>query len=93
MRSFAGRLRRLEKQFAPTVESREARAVLARLEAARLRCRLARVSGERMAELRGMTVAQILNSSRRRAAVAREVEGDSDPARGQSAISPAWQAI
>jgi hypothetical protein len=62
--------------------------MLARLEAARLRCGLLPVSGERRAELRGMGLVEMLHASRRRVAEARQGEGDSDPAWGRSAMEP-----
>jgi hypothetical protein len=70
MRAIAKRLDRLEARWGPAVESWKTRHLRARLEAARLRCGWPPTSPERVAELRRMTVPEILNSSRRRAAVA-----------------------
>ena len=65
MRSIARRLQRLEERFGPAVESEETRHLRARLEAARLQCSLPPISSERLAEVRGMSIAEILNSSRK----------------------------
>ena len=73
MRAFARRLQRLEERFGleerlgPAAASWETLRVLARLEAARVRTGSPPISPERQAELRSMTVPEILNSSRRRA--------------------------
>jgi len=67
MRAFARRLQRLEERRVPAAASWEALRVLARLEAARLRTKTPPISLERQAALRGMTIPEILNSSRRRA--------------------------
>jgi hypothetical protein len=61
------RLQRLEKQLVPAVGDWRTRELLARLEAARVRTGSPPISPERQAELRSMTVPEILNSSRRRA--------------------------
>ena len=74
MRAIARRLHRLEQRLGPPVESRETRAVLARLEAARLRHGLPPISPERTSELRVMSITQILNAARQRAAVAHQRE-------------------
>jgi hypothetical protein len=68
MRAIARRLRRLEERFGPPVETWETRRLRARLDAARLRCGLLPISPERPAKLRGMTIPEILNSSRKLAA-------------------------
>ena len=74
MRGIARRLCRLEERFRPAVESREMRDVRARLEAARLRCGLPPISPERLAELKGMTVVDILLLGRQRAAMVHQCE-------------------
>jgi len=79
MRAIARRLHRLEQRLGPPVESWETREVLARLNAARLRRGLPPPSAERTRELRGMSITQILNSSRQRAAEAHRSELDSVP--------------
>jgi hypothetical protein len=73
MRALSRRLRRLEVRFGlagrgPAVESEKVREIRERLEAARLRCGLQPIPAERQAELRGRTVAEILNAARQRAA-------------------------
>jgi hypothetical protein len=70
MRSISRRLRRLEErfgiQFGPVVESLADRELRRRIAAARLRCGSPPISPKRQAELKGMTVAGILVSARRR---------------------------
>ena len=73
MNAILKRLHRLEQRFElaerreSAVESREALRLQARLNASRLRMGLPPPSPERQAELRGMSLVEILNSSRRRA--------------------------
>jgi hypothetical protein len=64
MRAMARRLDRLEQRLGPAGESQGTRQLLARLEAARRRCELPPPSPEPSAELRGMSVAAILNAAR-----------------------------
>jgi hypothetical protein len=71
MRAIAGRLRRLEERFGPAPERWLTRHLWARLEAARLRCKLPSISAERVAELRGRGIAEILTAGRQRVAMAR----------------------
>jgi hypothetical protein len=75
MSALSRRLQRLEKRFALVVEAGSAEdspaaRIGARLEAARLRCGLPPPSPERLAELRGMSICQILNAARDRLALA-----------------------
>jgi hypothetical protein len=70
MRAIARRLKRLEERFGTAEESWETRRLRLRLEAADRRCGLPPISAERLAELRGKSKAEILDSSRPRAAVA-----------------------
>ena len=70
MRAIARRLKRLEERFGTAEESWETHKLRLRLEAADRRCGLAPISPERLAELRGKSKAEILDSSRPRAAVA-----------------------
>jgi hypothetical protein len=65
MRALARRLRRLEERLGPTVEAQETRHLRARLEAARLRCGLTPIPPERLADLRHMSIVDILHSGRR----------------------------
>jgi hypothetical protein len=67
MRNIAKRLHRLEEQFGPEVETAATRYVRMRIEEARLRCGLPPISPERLAELRGMSLIEILNSGRQKA--------------------------
>jgi hypothetical protein len=71
MGAISKRLHRLEGRLGTAVESEANRYLRVRLENARLRCGLPPPSPERLAELRGMTVSQILHSGRQRAAVTR----------------------
>jgi hypothetical protein len=66
MGASSKRLQRLEKRLGTAVESEATRQLRMRLENARLRCGLLPPSPERLAELRGMTVVQILHSGRQR---------------------------
>ena len=68
MRLIDRRLRRLEERCLPAVESWQTRRLRERLEAARLRCGLPPISPERLAELRGKSIVEILHSGRQRAA-------------------------
>ena len=70
MRAIARRLKRLEERFGTAEESWETRQLRLRLEAADRRCGLPPISRERLAELRGKSMVEILDSSRQRAAVA-----------------------
>ena len=71
LRAYSRRLRRLERQFcpealgpdAPTAKGQE---LIARLEEARLRCNIPPTSPERMAEIKGMSIIEILTTSRQR---------------------------
>ena len=65
MRAIARRLRRLEERLGPPLETWQTRHLQARLEAARRRCGLPPPSPERLAELRGMSIVDILKSHRR----------------------------
>jgi hypothetical protein len=71
MRAIARRLKRLEERFGPAEESWKTRHLRVRLEAARWRCGLPPISPERLAELRGKSIVEILYSSRQRAMIAR----------------------
>jgi hypothetical protein len=77
MRATLKRLDRLEERLGlverpeTAAESEQTRHLRMRLENARLRSSLPPPSPERLAELRGMTVVQILHSGRQRAAAAR----------------------
>jgi hypothetical protein len=66
MKAIMRRLERLERRvgLAEVVESWEDRQLRKRLEAARLRTESLPISAARQAELRGMTIVEILNSSR-----------------------------
>ena len=64
MRALARRLQRLEERFGLAVESEATRDLRARLEAARLRSGPP-ISPERRGELKGMSLVEILNSTRR----------------------------
>jgi hypothetical protein len=72
MRAISRRLDRLEERLGlaarsgPAVETWETRVLRERLEVARLRCGSPPISPKRQAELKGMTVADILVSARRR---------------------------
>ena len=74
MRAIARRLQRIETRLGLVAETREERAQATRLEAARLRCGLPPPSPERLAELRGMSIVDILNAARHRAALANQRE-------------------
>ena len=71
MLNLRRRLRKLEKQLGTAVDVDKALQLKARLQAARLRCGSSPPSPERVIELRGMTVCQILYSGRQQAAVMR----------------------
>jgi hypothetical protein len=72
MLNLRRRLRKLAKQQSVTAtESEQTQYLQMRLENARQRCKLPTPSPERLAELRGMTVIQILKSARQPAASAR----------------------
>ncbi len=71
MRAIAKRLQRLEKRFGLAVESQHTKRLRARLDAACLRYRFPPISPERLVELRGMSLIEILNSGRQRIAMAR----------------------
>ncbi len=64
MRAIVRRLQRLEGRLAPAMESRETRGLRARLEAARQRCGLPPIPPERIAELIGRSIGEILHSGR-----------------------------
>jgi hypothetical protein len=71
MRNISRRLDRLEEHFGligrgrPAVESRETQQLRMRLAAAHLRCGSPPISPERQAELKGMSIVEILDSARR----------------------------
>jgi hypothetical protein len=71
MRAIARRLRRLEERFGPPLETWHSRQLRARLEAAHRRCGLPPIPPERLAELRGMSMVDILIAGRQRVAAAR----------------------
>jgi len=74
MLNLRRRLRRLEKkQLGTAVESEQTRCLQARLQAARLRCKVLPPSPEHLAGLRGMTIVQILHSGRQKSAEAAEL--------------------
>ncbi len=80
MKAIARRLQRLERRVEPpAVESQHTRQLRARLEAGRLRCGLPPISPERLVELRGMSLIEILHSGRERAAMARPELGGTAP--------------
>jgi hypothetical protein len=66
-RAIGRRLNRLEEAFLPRKESWETCHSRARLEAARRRCGLLPISPERLAQLTGKSIAEILISGRQRA--------------------------
>ena len=70
MRAILRRLDRLEKRFGlaepSAVESSETQQLRMRLAAARLRCGSPPISAERQAELKGLSIPEILDSARRR---------------------------
>jgi hypothetical protein len=68
MRAIARRLRRLEERNGPAIEDWRTLELRARLEAARLRSGLPPTSGEPQRKLTGLTIVDILNSSRRASA-------------------------
>ena len=74
MRALVRRLRRLEERLEPTVDTQETRHLRARLEAARLRCGLTPIPPERLADLRHMSIVDILHSGRHRAGARHERE-------------------
>ena len=80
MKTISRRLRRLERQFGLEEETWEEKALWARLEAARLRCVTPPPSPERRAGSRGMSIVDILNAGRQRAAVGARLAGK--PAEG-----------
>lgn len=67
MRAIVRRLRRLEQHLGDAVETWQTHYLQAHLEAARRRCGLPPISPQRLAELRGMSVIEILLNGRRRA--------------------------
>jgi hypothetical protein len=71
MRAIARRLNRLEERFGTAEESWETRHLRVRLEAADRRCGLPPISPERLAELRGKSMVEILNSSQQYAMIER----------------------
>jgi hypothetical protein len=81
MMAIARRLQRIETRLGLVAETREEKVQAARLEAARLRCGLPPPSPERLAELRGMKVVDILNAARHQAALAnqRQLPGKTAP--------------
>jgi hypothetical protein len=66
MTGMERRLRRLEERFRGPVESELARRVTARLEAARRRYGVPPPPAERLAQIRGMSIVEILHAGRRR---------------------------
>jgi hypothetical protein len=71
MRAIARRLNRLEERFGTAAESWETRHLRVRLEAADRRSGLPPISAERLAELRGKSIVEILNSSQQHAMIER----------------------
>jgi hypothetical protein len=69
LRAYSRRLRRLERQFFPEALGLSAKGqeLVARLESARLRCNIPPTSPERMAEIKGMSIIEILTTGRQRA--------------------------
>lgn len=75
MRAIARRLQRLEQRFGRTVvETEHTRGLTMRLEEGRRRLGLPSIFLEFPSELRSMSLVEILNSGRRRAALAGECE-------------------
>jgi hypothetical protein len=72
MLNLRRRIRKLEKRLGPGAESEKSRYMRMRLENARRRCGLLPPTPERLAELRGMTVTQILHLGRERARLKRD---------------------
>jgi hypothetical protein len=70
MKTIEMRLRRLEARLGAEPETWEALRLRARLEAARRRCGLPPPSAERLAELRGRSIVDILKAARQRFAMA-----------------------
>ena len=70
IKTISRRLQRLEKRFGLVEETWEEKVWRARFEAARLRSGSPPPSPERRAELRGMSICQILNAARDRLALA-----------------------
>ena len=72
MKAMDRRLRRLERRLAPAVECKASLELYARMEAGRRRLGLPPVSpeqrAERSAELRGMSIHEILHAGRQRVA-------------------------
>jgi hypothetical protein len=71
LRAYSRRLRRLERQFCPEslgpdTPTAKGQELVARLESARLRANTPPTSPERMAEIKGMSIIEILNTSRQR---------------------------
>jgi hypothetical protein len=80
MGALSKRLHRLERRLGTEVESQATRHLRKRLENARRRCGSPAPSPERLAELRGMTVVQILHSGRQKSAAAHRSHLKSDGA-------------
>ena len=100
MRAIARRLVRLEQRFGLVEETREAKILWARLEAARLRLETAGMrsatpppSPQRLADLKGMGVVGILNAARDRLALARSCELQGQTAREYKLRRAASQAV
>ena len=66
MKTIVRRLKRLEQRFGLVVESGPSKELRRRLEAARVRCGLPAVSPERLTQLRGMRIVEILHAGRLR---------------------------
>jgi hypothetical protein len=64
MRTISKRLRRLEERIGPPLETGQTQHLRARLEAARRRCGLPAIFPERLAELRDMSIVDILMAGR-----------------------------
>jgi hypothetical protein len=80
MGAISKRLHRLERRLGTEIESEATRHLRMRLDHARRRCGSPAPSQERLAELRGMTVVQILHSGRQKSAAARVSDLKSDAA-------------
>ena len=84
MRNISRRLDRLEEHFGligrgrPGVESWETQQLQKRLAAARLRCGSPPISPERQAELKGMSIVEILLFARRQQCESRTTAPTSD---------------
>ena len=69
MKTIARRLHKLEERLTPAADDAQTTRLRSRLESARLRCGLPPLSAERQDNCRGMSLVEILNAGRRRAAL------------------------